>query len=374
MVLSGCNTDKVESVIINTDVVIIDSIKRSCTLTIGTETTTLPGKIRSRGGMSSKYSKRSFSLELDEKFNWATLPHDDDWIINANYIDKTFMRHKISYQLFREMGVNNIASKCKYVNLSLNEDYQGLYVLMEQINGGMVGLDKKDSLAMIFKDPAIFHQGRLSYSEDSLNYYHQKFPKIETVDNAYYLDELKQLLFESSGSTFQKNISHWFDIDNVIDWHILLLFSNNGDGIMKNFYLYKIDSSTPFRFAIWDYDHSFGRDGDNELNMMDRPLDCERSILLKRLLEWDSYRTRLRNKWLLLRKNNIISTEHFQSFVKANNEIIEQELPRNFEKWPLNSNWYYDTNNYQNEIEIMLKFVPLRIKQLDDYFSEMEIS
>ena len=33
---------------------------------------------------------------------------------------------------------------------------------------------------------------------------------------------------------------------------IILLFTNNADGIMKNFYLYKLDKNTPFRFAIWD--------------------------------------------------------------------------------------------------------------------------
>ncbi len=49
----------------------------------------------------------------------------------------------------------------------------------------------------------------------------------------------------------------------------MLLLSNNGDGVMKNFLLYKIDSNTPFRIALWDYDHSFGRDGDNELNLME---------------------------------------------------------------------------------------------------------
>ena len=49
-------------------------------------------------------------------------------------------------------------------------------------------------------------------------------------------------------------------MENLIDWHILLLFTNNGDGLMKNYYFYKMDSETPFRFAIWDYDHTFGRD------------------------------------------------------------------------------------------------------------------
>ena len=46
--------------------------------------------------------------------------------------------------------------------------------------------------------------------------------------------------------------------------HLLLYLSNGGDGITKNFYIYKMDEETPFRIALWDCDHSFGRDGDNE--------------------------------------------------------------------------------------------------------------
>ena len=71
----------------------------------------LIGKIKCRGGISKKYYKHSFSLELKDKYSFSELPYDDDWIINANYIDKTFMRHKISYDLFREMNSENIASK-----------------------------------------------------------------------------------------------------------------------------------------------------------------------------------------------------------------------------------------------------------------------
>ena len=147
--------------------------KEPCTV-IYSNSDTLSGAIKCRGGMSSKYYKHSFSLELDNKYSFANLPHDDDWILNANYIDKTFMRHKISYDLFSEMNSKNIASKSNYINVYINDQYEGLYVLMEEINGGMVDLNKHDTLAMLFKDPPIFREKRLSYVQDSLNYYQQK--------------------------------------------------------------------------------------------------------------------------------------------------------------------------------------------------------
>jgi hypothetical protein len=352
------------------------TIKEPCKIiySINNDEVELKAKIKCRGGVSSRYFKHSYSLELDHKYGLGNLPENDDWILNANYIDKTFMRHKISYDLFREMNPNkNIAAKSSFVNVKLNGIYDGLYVLMEEINASLAGLDKKDSLAMLFKDPPVFRKEKLSYVQDSLNYYQQKFPKINKLDKTSYIEKFINFLFNSKDSTFVKEVSTWIDIENVIDWHIILLFSNNGDGIMKNFYLYKINKNTPFRIAIWDYDHSFGRDGDNEHNLMERELNCERSILLMRLsqIPETGYLPKLKERWYELRNQNIISFENFKAHIDRNHKIIRNEIENNFKKWPIDDNWYFDNNNYNQEIDLMLDFVKIRITQLDEYMSNL---
>jgi spore coat protein CotH len=84
----------------------------------------------------------------------------------------------------------------------------------------MILLHKKDSSAMLFKDPPIFYSERLSYVQDSLNYYQQKYPKIQKNDKTYYIEKFKDFLFNSTDSLFVRDISKWVDIQNVIDWHI----------------------------------------------------------------------------------------------------------------------------------------------------------
>ncbi len=350
-------------------------VKEPCNIVYSdnSENIILSAKIKCRGGVSSRYFKHSFALELNEKYSFCNLPYDDDWILNANYIDKTFMRHKLSYDLYRQMNNKNIASKSAYIKLKINDQARGLYVIMEEINASMLGLDRNDSMAMLFKDPPIFYKNRLKYVQDSLNYYQQKYPKINIVDNTYYIERFKDFIFNSTDAEFSEGIKDWIDIDNVIDWHILLLFSNSGDGIMKNFFLYKIDSATPFRIAIWDYDHSFGRDGDNELNMMERELDCSKSNLLKRLMQISEtgYSDKLKNRWFELRRSKIISYRNIKSHINRNNKIIIKAIDENFEIWPADSKWYYDNNNYYEEVDLILDFVKLRINQLDKYFNSL---
>ena len=141
---------------------------------------------------------------------------------------------------------------------------------------------------------------------------------------------------------------------------------------MKNFFLYKIDSMTPFRIALWDYDHSFGRDGDNELNMMNNAGEPKRSEIIRRLMEipGSTYPARLEERWWQLREADILSYENIQQYLEQNDRMIRGQIHGNAEIWPLDNKWYYDASSYEEEIQLILDFVTLRIAQLDDYFSE----
>ena len=325
-------------------------------------------EIKRRGGASVKYKKHSFRIELEKKIPLVGLPRDDDWILNANYIDKTFMRHKISYDLFRKMHPENIAPRCAYVEVFLNENYAGLYVLMEKIDASTGFLKKKDPSASLFKDPPIFFENRLEKVQEPNNYYQQKFPKIHKTDQTKIIEAFQAFLFNSSDSVFQKEIAQRVNLRNVIDWHLLLLFSNNSDGIMKNFYFLKRNFEMPFEFVPWDYDHSFGRDGDNEMNLMRHELDVNRSVLLRRLNKDKQYRIRLKNRYRLLRERGIFSVKHFKKMISQNDEIIRPHVERNFEKWPVNGYWYFDDAAYEDELKLMEKFVEMRLMRLDTFF------
>ena len=140
---------------------------------------------------------------------------------------------------------------------------------------------------------------------------------------------------------------------------------------MKNFYLYKRDNETPVRVAPWDYDHSFGRDGDSEMNQDIRPLDITRSILFKRLMKYDWYKDALKNRWDQLIKKDILSKRSLKKFVTVESKGLRSLAEKNFEKWPIDSEWYFDSYTYDQEIELILDFIDLRHDRLTRYFNEL---
>ena len=349
-----------------------EKIKMTLYETTNTKQHIYEARIKRRGGYSISFPKHSFEIDLEQDISLSGLPNDDDWILNASYIDKTFLRNVLSYEIFSAMGKNNITSKCQFVEVEINSEYNGLYVLMEKLDKSSLKLIDTDSLATIFKEPHIFRETYDEIaSQNSTNFHQQTYPKIEKSDKRAYIEGVRDFILNSSDDEFKNELSSVFDFNNVIDWHLLLLISNNSDGILKNFYLYKVDNETPIRFAPWDYDHSFGRDGDNELNLDARPLNIERSILFKRLLKFDWYKTALKQKWRNLNKENILSLDGLKQRVLMKSEIIRVSAMKNFKTWSIDNPRYYDSNNFDEEVDIMLDFMKLRHDRLTKYFDNL---
>lgn len=328
----------------------------------------LSAKIKYRGGLSSRYDKHSYRLELDDPFPMGDLPIEDDWILNATYIDKTFIRHKLNYDLFRAMNPENVAAKSTFIELYKNQDYKGLYLLQQKITAKLVGLDKQDSLAALFKDPPIFYQEPFTVA-DSLNPFEQKFPKLTKRNLTYRMELLADFLNNSSDSTFLADVWKYFDKDNILDWHLLLLFSNNEDGLVKNFYLYQRRTNEPYRIAIWDYDHTFGRDGDNEMNFFERFIDVRRANLFDRLIALDAdYIPAVAERWKELRLKGIISFEGITEMIEDYNNQIADYIAKNQAVWPIDEKWYFDNSDYWMELDLMRSFIQIQILRLDKAF------
>lgn len=327
---------------------------------------------RNRGGVSSAFDKHSFTVKLDTFVSLCGLPADDDWILNATYIDKTFMRHKLSYDLFRQFSSSNISSKCSYVTLAIESSYNGLYILMERMDAKRLHLELSDSACFIFKDPPLFKDpadSAKSESRKNKDYFFQKYPPIDIHNFNLLLFRLRDLIFYAPDSVFSdsaKGIASFIDLDNLIDWQILLMVTNNGDGMKKNFYLYRQSAKGKIKIAPWDYDHSFGRDGDNELNLYEM-LNTRKIYLLDRLISLNAfnYKSRLKSRYNELKRNGIITKEHLFAMLDSNRKQFESEIPSNFKMWPPNGDHYKDSADFDKELRYMKNWIVIHLNRVD---------
>jgi len=93
--------------------------------------------IETRGSSSQAYPKKSYSFETQDEdgnnlnVSLIDLPAENDWVLYAPYCDKSLMRNVLTYDLSREFG--HYAPRTKFCELVLNNEYIGVYVLIEKI-------------------------------------------------------------------------------------------------------------------------------------------------------------------------------------------------------------------------------------------------
>lgn len=354
-----------------------------------------PAYIKYRGNSSAHYEKKCFSLKFLDTKCFDNMECHKKWKFNAEYIDKTFMRNKLSYDLFRLFSPGNFAPRINYAILYLNNNYRGIYTLTERVDEDRLNLFNGDKNAVLFKEPPISyppeehnkrHEDFIKYSywaefykdfsDKALEklimevYYNQRFPDIDEIEKKYLIHQITEFIFNSSDRDFidEANFNVFFSINNIIDWHLLLLITNNEDGVVKNFYFYRQGVNEPYKFCPWDYDHSFGRDGDGEPNL-DSFIDIARMRLLVRLLETNAfnYKQKLYDKFTLLKKNNILTTKNINRMIDENVMEIEPFIVQNETRWPPDYIPYFNGSSFQNEVLILRSWIESRLENVENY-------
>lgn len=354
-----------------------------------------------RGNASAHNDKKSFSLKFDKKTCFEGLPScRKKWKLNAEYIDKTLIRNKLSYDLFRSFSPTNMAPRVRYSTVFFNEEYHGIYAITERVDQHMLNFTKGDTNAVLFKQPPIsqkpeihqkayedfiafshWNQFYKGFSERAMEklisrvYYNQRFPKKSKSDKTYLIYELTTFINNSSDSDFlnPKIFNTYFNLENIIDWHLLLLTTNNEDGLVKNFYLFRRGTDQPFMFCPWDYDHSFGRDGDGEINR-DRFVDITQLALINRMLALDAfgYKEKLLNRYLALKNQDILTAKNLKRMININLAELAPHIEKNVERWPIDHVGHFEGSSFNNEMSIMKNWIDNNFIRIEKELYEMQ--
>lgn len=93
--------------------------------------------IEARGSSSSGWPKRNYTLETrfedgsNRNVSLLGMPEENDWVLHGPYSDKTLLRNALAYKLGSEMDW--WAPRTRFCEMFINEEYTGVYVLMEKV-------------------------------------------------------------------------------------------------------------------------------------------------------------------------------------------------------------------------------------------------
>jgi len=331
-----------------------------------------PAALRIHGASSRVYPKNSFGVTLENPKSLAGMPRQANWVLNAAYIDRSLMRHKLSYDLFRSLSkpaARRFAVESRFVEVFLNGNYNGLYLLMERIDAKSVGLHPFNSNdlahACIYK--AVNHGA--NFEQPGHPGYEQREP--DPLAHPYWepLDRFDRFVSSTDEAKFfneTNGIAVRLDLDNAIDFHLLVLLTSNMDGNDKNFVVARDHRAAgapipKFFFVPWDYDATFGR---NWNAAVVAPSNWLSHHLFDRLLGNAEYRKKFVGRWNELRKG-IFDPKQIQRIIDDNVRTMGPAVQRNAARWPVAHGPYPDRVEFDKDIAQMKAWIDARVAWLD---------
>jgi spore coat protein CotH len=332
----------------------------------------LTGVVRFHGASSQMYPKKSFGITLDAPVGWLGMRESAHWVLNAAFVDRSLMRHKLSYDLFRSLSASNaprFAAASRFIEVNLNGKYHGAYLLMERVDRAMFELRRYDSNAphhaVIYK--AVDHAANF----DHLGHggFEQREPDPLTGEYWGPLDRFNRFVSSAKEAEFfdpDKGIPARLDLDNAIDFHLLVLLTSNMDGIDKNLILARdapvTNAPLPrFFFAPWDYDATFGRNW--EASRVG-PTAWLSNHLFDRLLSDVAYRKKFAARWRQLREREF-SVQSIQRMIDENARTLGDAAKRNAVRWRTLNGPYPDRLSFEEDLAQMKEWIAARVKWLD---------
>ena len=96
------------------------------------ETAVKVERLSGRGNTSWDAAKKSYAVKLADAEDILGMGAEKTWVLCANYYDGAYIRNQIGFEIARESGMQFTPEE-RFVELYINDEYAGLYQIMEKI-------------------------------------------------------------------------------------------------------------------------------------------------------------------------------------------------------------------------------------------------
>lgn len=231
-------------------------------------------EVKGRGNSSWKlFDKKGYQIKFDEKTSVFGMGKAKKWVLLANASDDSMMRTQLVYQTAAQMDMTFVPS-FEYIDLWINGDYRGTYIIGEKIELGGSRLDLEDSFGALFEhDEGFYQEEDYWFRSDYLERHFVLKESVEEDDEAMVLatmdafsaavDELMEYLYSTpSYLVTLDELSEFIDVDSFVKYYLINEYTLNRESFATSFYWYKDGPEDVIHLGpIWDFDTCMGNDG-----------------------------------------------------------------------------------------------------------------
>ena len=325
--------------------------------------------------------KCPYQVKFGDKTSVLGMPEDKKWVLLAEKSDKSMIRNKIA-RYMGELSDLEYTPNAEYVELFINEDYQGTYLIGQKVeessnrvdigdDGYLIEIDtdannRIDSDDIIFKPTiwsSIHTDGVFNIKDPDIDYGSDEFHLIEN-----YINEFESVLYSNNFNSPGSGYESYIDVDSLIDWFLINEIAKTVDARWySSIYFSYIPGDKIKMGPIWDFDLSYGN-----LNYSDAQYTSEFYI------KQNNWIDKLYQDEVFVEKVKIRYSYYHSKLDDIKNKIdefakyIDKSQKANFERWDILGvyvwpNPVYDLT-YEQEVERLKNWIEERMNWLNSNF------
>lgn len=228
------------------------------------------GKLR--GASSLSYPKQSYTIKFapgdhfDEPDRAGGFRDKQRIVLTSTFDDNSYVRQRLAYEVWNRMDADHVAVQAYSAVVYLDGQFHGLYALTDHGDDDLFAAHGLARTGNVYK--AINHDANFTlrtYEGDPKLTLHDGYTKKDgqppdgqpgAFDD---LDALVDFVARASDAAFAAEIATRIHVPDFRDWYVFATFLLASDSGGKNCYLFHDPAGGPWRYAPWDFNHSFGQ-------------------------------------------------------------------------------------------------------------------
>ena len=293
--------------------------------------------VKGRGNSSwSEFDKKGYQIKFEKKTSVLGMDKAKKWVLIPNASDDSLVRNKIAYSLAQKIGMEN-TMECKYVDLWVDGDYRGNYLISEKVEIGTNRVNLQADDGILFEWDSAFAEGEDYWFENST--LGTKFGVKETVNEDPLavqqtiqktndsLTEFANYLFKTpSDQLTVASLSKYIDLESFVQYYLINEYMLSSESITTSWFWYKDGASDVLHLGpVWDFDSC--------ANFYGEPTDyyIYRNNIFDSLLKAPKIRTYIQNYY----SNNIALFNNLPTLARTEAASINESANMDFVRWDI---------------------------------------
>lgn len=309
------------------------------------EQTGFEDEIRGRGNSTWDNPKKPYRIKFNKKTSLFGLTAAKSWVLLADYRSPTLLQNILGFELGQRFGLP-FSNHFRHVEVVLNGNYAGTYILTEQVQTGKGRVDIDEERGFLVE--LDFH-----YDDDV------KF-RTEIYDLPVLVKSPENITTESLNAIIKdlnnleaavndRSYEEIIDVDNFIDYIMVNdMLMNFELQVPASIYLYKEVNSKIKMGPLWDFDCGYGYEDDGKsyyrdfygrIPYLSRRNGGKGQPFFVKLFEDPAFKKRYKERWN--KRYSAMAT--IPAYIDSMSTVLQKARELNYERW------YSDSRNKESE-------------------------